>query len=101
MGALKVLTIAFFVFCFTDVKAQATFDEQQDYIPDSTQLMQDSIFICNDHFFEWCTNESFCAHCHQKLEKISLWAYYQKLECEDCKEYFFENYLKFKEEYPQ
>lgn len=101
MGALRLVGIAFLLLMLVDTRAQSEYEETIDIIPDSIQLMQDSIYICQDHFFEWCAKESICAHCHKQLVKISLWEYYQKLECEDCKEYFFENYLKFKEEYPQ
>lgn len=100
MESLRLTLLLTFTFLVGALQAQ-TINQAEDWSPDSVQLKQDSIYICNNHFFEWCTKESFCAHCLEKLEKVSLWAYYQKLECEDCKEYFFQNYLKFKEEFPQ
>jgi hypothetical protein len=63
---------------------------------DSVQLKKDSVYICEGHFFEWCKEPSTCAHCNEQLSAISLWDYYKKLECEDCKRFFEENYNRLK-----
>lgn len=65
---------------------------------DSVQLVKDSIFICDEHYFEWCKEPASCPYCGEELEKTDLWSYYKLLECEDCKQFFDEHYEQFKSE---
>ncbi len=62
---------------------------------DSLTLKKYNVYICEGHFFEWCKEPSVCPYCNEKLTPINLWDYYKKLECEDCKKYFEENYRTF------
>lgn len=62
---------------------------------DSTVLKTQFIFVCEGHFFEWCNEEVNCGYCNEPLTKMNLWDYYKKLECEDCKTFFDENYPSF------
>jgi hypothetical protein len=68
---------------------------------DSSTLAQDTIYICKGHFFEWCTEPSTCGYCNESLDKTSLWQYYKLLECEECQEFFDENYYKFIQAQPE
>jgi hypothetical protein len=71
---------------------------QQDVVYDSTVLKTQHIYICDGHYFEWCNEASFCGHCNEPLNKIDLWSYYKKLECEDCQKFFEDNYETFVEQ---
>lgn len=62
---------------------------------DSTELKKHNLYICEGHYFEWCNEQSICPHCNEKLTVTNLWDYYKKLECEDCKRFFEENYNQF------
>ncbi len=92
-GHIKICTLLFglFLILFT-IESNATNNNGE---LDSNKLKQDTIFMCDGHFFEWCNEESSCAHCNEALKPISLWGYYKKLECEDCKKFFEDNYPKF------
>ena len=65
---------------------------------DSIELSKDSIYICEEHYFEWCKEASICAYCGEPLDHIDLWTYYKILECEDCKKYFEDHYEDFIQE---
>ena len=62
---------------------------------DSTELMKHEIYICRGHYFEWCSEPSNCAYDNEALEKVNLWEYYKLLECEECQQFFNDNYPKF------
>lgn len=68
---------------------------------DSSTLIQDTIYICKGHFFEWCTEPSTCGYCNETLDEVNLWEYYKLLECEDCQKFFEENYYKFIQAQPE
>lgn len=73
-----------------------------DVVPtDSTELKKHDIYICRGHYFEWCTEASYCGYCNEALEQVNLWEYYKILECEDCQKFFEENYTEFIQEPPQ
>lgn len=63
---------------------------------DSVELSADSIYICNEHYFEWCKEQAVCAYCGEALVKTDLWSYYKLLECEDCQKFFDDHYEQFK-----
>ncbi len=65
---------------------------------DSISLSQDSIYICEEHYFEWCKEASICPYCGEPLHHVDLWTYYKILECEDCKKYFEDHYEDFLQE---
>lgn len=73
----------------------ATITQNTPITYDSLTLKKYSIYICEGHFFEWCKEPSVCPYCNEKLTSTNLWDYYKKLECEDCKKYFEENYRSF------
>ncbi|NNJ55912.1 MAG: hypothetical protein HKP14_07260 [Bacteroidia bacterium] len=83
-------TVAF-ILSSHHVKAQNI--ESPEY--DSTVLKSQFVYVCEGHFFEWCNEEVNCGYCNEPLQKMDLWAYYKKLECEDCKSFFDENYPSF------
>lgn len=68
---------------------------------DSTELKKHDIYICQGHYFEWCTVASHCGYCNEALEKVNLWEYYKLLECEDCQKFFEDNYTKFIQDQPK
>ncbi|MFY0643968.1 MAG: hypothetical protein JXR19_05840 [Bacteroidia bacterium] len=65
---------------------------------DSTSLSKDSIFICEEHFFEWCKDSAYCSYDYEPLKRVDLWSYYKLLECEECQEFFIENLENFQSE---
>jgi hypothetical protein len=95
-GLLKICVVFVAILTWSITHVKSAIAQTDAPIYDSTELKQDSIYICDNHFFEWCTEESSCAHCNENLTRFSLWDYYKKLECEDCKNFFEENYYLFK-----
>lgn len=93
LGGLIATVLIAFVFTSNASAAEKAWC-QIDY--DSTELKKDSIYICLEHYFEWCSESSICAYCEEPMHKIDLWSYYVLLECEDCKQYFIDHYEEFK-----
>ena len=65
---------------------------------DSVELSQDSIYICHEHYFEWCREPAVCPYCGEPLELEDLWTYYKLLECEDCQKFFDDHLEQFRSE---
>lgn len=85
----------FIIMAFIIPKKEHTSTLEQPISYDSTELKKHTIYICEGHFFEWCKEPSICQHCNENLVETNLWEYYKKLECEDCKKFFEENYRQF------
>lgn len=62
---------------------------------DSVELAKDSIYICDEHYFEWCKEPAICPYCGEALQMTDLWSYYKLLECEDCQKFFDDHYEQF------
>ena len=95
MGRYVYYLICILIASLCNIQVQAQESANDTLVLDSSVLSQDSLFVCEEHYFEWCKVENICPYCEEPLKKIDLWTYYKKLECEECKQYFEEHYLDF------
>ena len=96
VAIIVLVLLGLFTLVIPSEKGYAQDIEPVEY--DSTELKSHFIYVCDGHFFEWCNEEVNCGYCNEPLKKIDLWEYYKKLECEDCKTFFDDNYPSFIQE---